>query len=98
MSYDVLVACNIVASLFTSSRNKEDGYFITSELLKKIASTDEGVKAICKLPALVKRLHALVEELKRKAVALSSLSRWTGCYRLVQRTSAFDDTILPGLH
>lgn len=49
-------------------RNKEDGYFIASELLKKICSTHIGVQVILKSPALLKRLHSLVEELKRKAV------------------------------
>ncbi|GAV57034.1 LOW QUALITY PROTEIN: CH domain-containing protein/Arm domain-containing protein/IQ domain-containing protein [Cephalotus follicularis] len=47
-------------------RNKE-GFFIASEVLKNIASNDKGVEAIRKLPALLKRLHNLVEELKRKA-------------------------------
>ncbi|XP_019462775.1 PREDICTED: abnormal spindle-like microcephaly-associated protein homolog isoform X3 [Lupinus angustifolius] len=49
-------------------RNKEDGYFIASELLKKICSTHIGAEALLKSPALLKRLHGLVEELTRKAV------------------------------
>ncbi|KFK28761.1 hypothetical protein AALP_AA7G043400 [Arabis alpina] len=47
-------------------RNKEEAYFIASDVLKKICSSHKGVEAIRKLPALVKRLHALVEELSRK--------------------------------
>ncbi|XP_004507698.1 uncharacterized protein [Cicer arietinum] len=48
-------------------RNKEEGFFIASQLLKKICSTHKGVDAILKSPALLKRLHGLVEELTRKA-------------------------------
>ncbi|VVB12156.1 unnamed protein product [Arabis nemorensis] len=48
-------------------RNKEEAYFIASDVLKKICNNHKGVEAIRKLPALVKRLHALVEELSRKA-------------------------------
>ncbi|KOM33818.1 hypothetical protein LR48_Vigan01g337400 [Vigna angularis] len=49
-------------------RNKNEGYFIASELLKKICSTGKGVEAILKSPALLKRLHGLVEDLKRKGI------------------------------
>ncbi|KAJ0239472.1 Binding / calmodulin binding protein [Hirschfeldia incana] len=48
-------------------RNKEEAYFISSDVLKKICRSHKGVEAVRKLPALVKRLHALVEELTRKA-------------------------------
>lgn len=48
-------------------RNKEEGYFIASELLRKICSNHRGVEAMRKFPALVRRLHSLVEELMRKA-------------------------------
>ncbi|XP_033148066.1 abnormal spindle-like microcephaly-associated protein homolog isoform X5 [Brassica rapa] len=48
-------------------RNKEEAYFIASDVLKKICKSQKGVEAVRKLPALVKRLHALVEELTRKA-------------------------------
>ncbi|KAK6149768.1 hypothetical protein DH2020_017293 [Rehmannia glutinosa] len=48
-------------------RNKEEGYFIASELLKKICATESGANAIRKSPALLKRLNNLVEELARKA-------------------------------
>ncbi|XP_024005160.1 abnormal spindle-like microcephaly-associated protein homolog isoform X2 [Eutrema salsugineum] len=48
-------------------RNKEEAYFIASDVLKKICNSQKGVEAVRKLPALVKRLHALVEELTRKA-------------------------------
>jgi abnormal spindle-like microcephaly-associated protein len=53
--------------LTTLYRSKEEGYFIASELLKKICSTPKGVEAIRKLPTHLKRLHGLVEELTRKA-------------------------------
>ncbi|QCD79727.1 myosin V [Vigna unguiculata] len=49
-------------------RNKNEGYFVASELLKKIFSTGIGVEAILKSHALLKRLHALVEDLKRKGI------------------------------
>ncbi|OMO64877.1 IQ motif, EF-hand binding site [Corchorus olitorius] len=54
--------------LWELHRNKEEGYFIAAELMKKICSTEEGVKTVHKLPAaLLKRLHNLVEELTRKS-------------------------------
>lgn len=37
------------------------------ELLKKIFSNPKGIEAVCKLPALLKRLNILVEDLKRQA-------------------------------
>ncbi|KAK8592272.1 hypothetical protein V6N13_062858 [Hibiscus sabdariffa] len=52
--------------LWEMLRNKEEGYFIASEILKKICSNLKGVKAVHKLPALLKRLHNLVEDLTRK--------------------------------
>ncbi|XP_050106975.1 uncharacterized protein LOC126586238 isoform X4 [Malus sylvestris] len=48
-------------------RNKEEGYFTASELLKKVCASRKGVEAVRKSPALLKRLHNLVEELSRKA-------------------------------
>ncbi|XP_027184330.1 abnormal spindle-like microcephaly-associated protein homolog isoform X1 [Coffea eugenioides] len=48
-------------------RNKEEGYFIASDLLKKICVTRKGVEAVDKQPALLKRLHSLVEDLAKKA-------------------------------
>ncbi|XP_075090893.1 uncharacterized protein LOC107824776 isoform X2 [Nicotiana tabacum] len=48
-------------------RNKEEGYFIASDLLKKIFTEKTGVEAVHKLPALLKRLRDHVEELSRKA-------------------------------
>ncbi|XP_061345573.1 uncharacterized protein LOC133291335 [Gastrolobium bilobum] len=56
-------------------RNKEDGYFIASELLKRICSTHKGVEVILKSPALLKRLHTLVEELTRKAIYEKRIAR-----------------------
>lgn len=53
--------------LLTLFRSKDEGFFIASELLKKICSTHKGVEAIRKLPTHLKRLHSLVEELTRKA-------------------------------
>ncbi|XP_021293893.1 abnormal spindle-like microcephaly-associated protein homolog isoform X2 [Herrania umbratica] len=53
--------------LWELHRNKDEGYFIASEILKKICSNQKGVKAVHKFPALLKRLHNLVEELTRKA-------------------------------
>lgn len=52
----------------TSSRNKNEGYFVASELLKKICSTRVGLETIFKSPALLKRLHSLVEDLTRKGI------------------------------
>ncbi|RAL44861.1 hypothetical protein DM860_003620 [Cuscuta australis] len=48
-------------------RNKEEGYFIAAELLKKLFLHPNGIEVVHKLPALVKRLHNHVEELSRKA-------------------------------
>ncbi|KAK4398963.1 Abnormal spindle-like microcephaly-associated protein [Sesamum angolense] len=48
-------------------RNKEEGYFVASELLKKICVSKNGAKAIRSSPALFKRLNNFAEELARKA-------------------------------
>ncbi|XP_042029606.1 abnormal spindle-like microcephaly-associated protein homolog [Salvia splendens] len=48
-------------------RNKEEGYFIASELLKRICKTENGAFAIRKSSAILKRLNNLAEELTRKA-------------------------------
>ncbi|KAL7244164.1 hypothetical protein ACSBR1_016405 [Camellia fascicularis] len=47
-------------------RNKEEGYFIASELWRKICLNTKGVEAARNSPALLKRLHNLVEDLTRK--------------------------------
>ncbi|KAL1537350.1 abnormal spindle-like microcephaly-associated protein isoform X1 [Salvia divinorum] len=48
-------------------RNKEEGYFIASVLLKRICKTENGARAIRKSSAILKRLNNLAEELTRKA-------------------------------
>lgn len=48
-------------------RNKEEGYFIAGELLKRICKIEDGAQAILKSPPLLKRLNNLAEELSRKA-------------------------------
>ncbi|XVE51131.1 hypothetical protein DITRI_Ditri02bG0014400 [Diplodiscus trichospermus] len=53
--------------LWELHRNKEEGFFIASEILKKICSNQKGFEAVHNFPALLKRLHNLVEELTRKA-------------------------------
>lgn len=53
--------------VITLCRNKEEGYFIASELLKRICRIEDGVRAIRKSPAILKRLNNLAEELNRKA-------------------------------
>ncbi|KAB2007239.1 hypothetical protein ES319_D10G014700v1 [Gossypium barbadense] len=53
--------------LWELHRNKEEGYFIASQILKKICSNENGVITVHKFPALLKRLYNLVEELTRKA-------------------------------
>ncbi|KAI9124182.1 hypothetical protein K1719_005482 [Acacia pycnantha] len=67
---ELLIQSNgsIQTILWELLRNKEDSFFIASELLMKISSIPKGVESLRKLPALVKRLHALVEELTRKAI------------------------------
>ncbi|XP_011096088.1 abnormal spindle-like microcephaly-associated protein homolog isoform X1 [Sesamum indicum] len=48
-------------------RNKEEGFFVASELLKKICVSENGAKAVRSSPALYKRLNNFAEELARKA-------------------------------
>ncbi|XP_076959429.1 uncharacterized protein LOC143635490 [Bidens hawaiensis] len=48
-------------------RNKEDAYFIAADVLRKICLNKKGVEGLRNIHALVKRLHNLVEDLKRKA-------------------------------
>ncbi|KAL8140200.1 hypothetical protein V2J09_006221 [Rumex salicifolius] len=53
--------------LWEMLRNKEEGYYIVCDLLKKICNTRKGVEAMHRLPFLLKRLSALVDEMSRKA-------------------------------
>ncbi|XP_057512986.1 uncharacterized protein LOC130795050 isoform X2 [Actinidia eriantha] len=66
---EVLLASrgSVETVLWEFVRSKEEGYFIASELLKKICSNPQGVEAARNLPSLLKRLHNLVEDLTRKA-------------------------------
>ncbi|KAL6545392.1 hypothetical protein OROGR_009266 [Orobanche gracilis] len=43
--------------------NKEEGYFIASELLKRICASENGAKAICESPAFLRRLNDFAESL-----------------------------------
>ncbi|KAL2931463.1 Abnormal spindle-like microcephaly-associated protein-like protein [Bienertia sinuspersici] len=47
-------------------RNKEEGYFIACELLKKLCTRPKGIETVRGLPSMLKRFHALVDELTRK--------------------------------
>ncbi|KAK9681570.1 hypothetical protein RND81_10G011800 [Saponaria officinalis] len=47
-------------------RNKEEGYFIACELLKRLCTRSRGIEAVHSLPSMLKRLHLLVEDLTRK--------------------------------
>ncbi|PON84060.1 Beta-catenin [Trema orientale] len=66
---EVIIDCHgsVETILWEMLRNKEEGYFIASELLRKICSSRKGVEAVRRSPALLKRLHSHVEELTRKA-------------------------------
>ncbi|KAM3285377.1 abnormal spindle-like microcephaly-associated protein [Capsicum chacoense] len=68
---DVLIeSCGSLETIVSEFlRNKEEGYFIASNLLKKIFTEQKGVEAVRKSPALLKRLHNHVEELSRRAKA-----------------------------
>lgn len=48
-------------------RNKDEGYFIASDLLKRLCMRGKGVEALRSLPALLKRLHSLIEDQTKKA-------------------------------
>lgn len=58
---------SLTSLLILFFRNKEEAYFVASELLRKICSNKKGVEAIRNLPALLKRLNNLAEDLNRKA-------------------------------
>ncbi|KAI3948811.1 hypothetical protein MKX01_022225 [Papaver californicum] len=47
-------------------RNKEEGFFIASQVLKILCRLPKGVQTIRQLPALLKRLQSLAEDLKRR--------------------------------
>ncbi|XP_065879839.1 uncharacterized protein [Euphorbia lathyris] len=66
---EVLIDCHgsIEIIFLEFHRNKDEGYFIASEILKKICSNQKGAESFWKVPGLLKRLLNLVEELKRKA-------------------------------
>ncbi|XP_017230956.1 uncharacterized protein LOC108205485 isoform X2 [Daucus carota subsp. sativus] len=48
-------------------RNKEEGYFIASELLEKICLNGRGIESLLQQPVLLKRLRNLVDDLQRRA-------------------------------
>ncbi|XP_071737666.1 uncharacterized protein [Rutidosis leptorrhynchoides] len=58
-------SCRII--LWEFIRNKGDVCFIAADILRNICSIKEGVNKLHDLPGLVKRLHNLVEHLKKKA-------------------------------
>nr|XP_043620393.1 abnormal spindle-like microcephaly-associated protein [Erigeron canadensis] len=58
-------SCQIILREFI--RNKEDTYFIAADVLRNICSNKKGVEGLRNLHALVKRLHNLLEDLKKKA-------------------------------
>ncbi|XP_068644949.1 uncharacterized protein [Aristolochia californica] len=57
-------------------RNKE-GYFLAIEIMKKLCSMKEGIEAIQRLPAFLKRFLNLVADLERKAAMEKRNSRLT---------------------
>lgn len=59
--YSILI---IIVLIF---RNKEEGYFIASELLEKICLNQRGLETLHQLPVLLKRLKSLVDDLQRRA-------------------------------
>ncbi|URE09424.1 CH [Musa troglodytarum] len=48
-------------------RNKNEGFFVACDLLKRLCSTREGRETICKLHGHVRRLNVLAQDLQRKA-------------------------------
>ncbi|WCJ20235.1 hypothetical protein M5689_002483 [Euphorbia peplus] len=64
----VLIDCSgSIETIFLEfHRNKEEGYFIASEILKKICSNQKGAESLRKASGLLKRLRNLVDELTRK--------------------------------
>ncbi|KAM7264402.1 hypothetical protein ACFE04_002085 [Oxalis oulophora] len=65
---EVLIDCQgSVQTIFWELLRNKEGFMIAAEILKKIFSCRKGLEEIHKLPALLKRLHNLVEEVRRKA-------------------------------
>ncbi|KAK3012037.1 hypothetical protein RJ639_011368 [Escallonia herrerae] len=81
-------------------RNKEEGYFIASELLEKICLNERGVLAVRSSPALLKRLHSHVEDLTRKATKgnrnVRSLVKWEQTERRLRKAIKLLDLITNG--
>ncbi|CAN0852352.1 Abnormal spindle-like microcephaly-associated protein homolog [Linum grandiflorum] len=50
-------------------KNKEEGYFIAAEVIRKMCLNSKGIDAVRRSPALLKRLDSLVEDMKRKKVS-----------------------------
>ncbi|KAK2974799.1 hypothetical protein RJ640_005583 [Escallonia rubra] len=80
-----------------SLANKEEGYFIASELLEKICLNQRGVLAVRSSPALLKRLHSHVEDLTRKATNekrnVRSLVKWEPTERRLRKAVKLLDLI-----
>ncbi|KAK9056391.1 hypothetical protein SSX86_027481 [Deinandra increscens subsp. villosa] len=66
-SFEWVLVQLLLFSYFLGCRNKEDAYFIAADVLRNTCSNKKGVERLRELHALVKRLHNLVEDLKRKA-------------------------------
>ncbi|KAK1280432.1 hypothetical protein QJS04_geneDACA018211 [Acorus gramineus] len=66
---DVLLSTHgLVETVFQELlRDKDDGYFISCELLKKLCMTHKGIEVVRGSQAFLKRIHAHAEDLKRKA-------------------------------
>ncbi|KAK3039718.1 LOW QUALITY PROTEIN: hypothetical protein RJ639_027059, partial [Escallonia herrerae] len=78
-------------------RNKEEGYFIASELLEKICLNRRGVIAVRSSPVLLKRLHSHVEDLTKKATNekrnVRSLAKWELTERRLRKAVKLLDLI-----
>ncbi|KAK1303643.1 hypothetical protein QJS10_CPB11g01307 [Acorus calamus] len=57
----------VAIRLLPLEQDKDDGYFISCELLKKLCMTRKGIEVVRGSQAFLKRIHAHAEDLKRKA-------------------------------
>ncbi|KNA22012.1 hypothetical protein SOVF_038020 [Spinacia oleracea] len=79
-------------------RNKEEGYFIACELLKKLCTRPAGIEAMRGLCPMLKRLQALVEDLTRKANNEKRNHRGVAVERRLREAIELQNSISCGLN
>ena len=66
--------------MFSSFRNKGEGFFIASDIMKKLCGVKDGLLAVRKLQGHVKRLNGLSQDLGRKSELIKRWDKMSLCH------------------